>query len=260
MITEYHRPKTIEEATLLLARPGTFPMGGGIKLNRQSDEQYIVIDLQALGLNDIRKKSQTLEIGATAVLQDLHDSPFISQTLKSAIKLEATQNLRNIGTVAGALVACDGRSPFLVTMLALNPKVCITPGEEWMDLGNLLPLRSIYLRNKLITKIHLSLHVNLSYQYVARTPMDKPIVCVAMGRWPSTRTRLVLGGWGELPSLAFDAKYQNNKPDNTILNFATQNVTQEATDDWASAEYRSAMSVILTNRCWHDLQQETTNG
>jgi NAD-dependent dihydropyrimidine dehydrogenase PreA subunit len=43
--------------------------------------------------------------------------------MKSAIKLEAPLNIRNAATLAGTLVACDGRSTFAATLLALDAKL-----------------------------------------------------------------------------------------------------------------------------------------
>ena len=146
MISEYHRPNTLDEAMKLIARadPCTYPLGGGTVLNRPSPDQFAVVDLQALGLNIIHKNGNNLEIGATATLQALLDSPHISPALQIAIKLETTFNLRQMATVAGTLVACNGRSPFAAVMLALDAKLTLAPNEDEITLGNLLPfLKSV---------------------------------------------------------------------------------------------------------------------
>ena len=73
MILEYHRPETLDEALALLRRkePLTFPMGGGTVLNQPSDNNYAVVDLQALGLNKIEPRGNALIAGATLTLQAL---------------------------------------------------------------------------------------------------------------------------------------------------------------------------------------------
>jgi CO/xanthine dehydrogenase FAD-binding subunit len=50
MITEYHRPKTLEEALALLSRTevDTAPMGGGSTLKKDTLQPLAVVDLQAL--------------------------------------------------------------------------------------------------------------------------------------------------------------------------------------------------------------------
>lgn len=248
MIIAYHRPKSLEEALRLLTQPETFPLGGGTLLNQKKDADFAVVDLQALGLDKIHKVGEKLEIGAAVTLQALLESAHTPEALKTAIKLEAPLNLRNMGTVAGALVACDGRSPFAAVMLALDAKLTLDGGRQIViSLGDLLPLRTETLRGSLITKIEIPLNVTLAYDYVARTPADKPIVCAALAQWPSGRTRLVIGGWGSAPSAAMDGK------DATGVEIAARNAAYDAADEWASAEYRSDVAAVLAKRCLESL-------
>lgn len=245
MITTYHRPKTLPEALTLVAKPNVFPLGGGIQLTQFSDAEYEVVDLQALALGEIAVKGKMLEVGATATLQALLETPDIPDALQKAIQHEAALNTRNSATVAGTLVASDGRSPFAVMMMGLDADVTITSedGETTTKLGNLLPLRDEMLEGKLITKISIPLNQNAKYEYVARTPTDKPIVCAALSQWPGGRTRLVFGGWGTCPSLAMDGKGVNG------IEEAAKNATHDATDQWASAKYRMDVAVTLAKRC-----------
>jgi CO/xanthine dehydrogenase FAD-binding subunit len=244
MITAYHRPTTLEEALTLLARPDTRPLGGGTVLNLPSADSFAVVDLQALALDKIHKVGGKLEIGATATLSLLLESAHIPPALATALRLEAPLNLRNIRTVAGALISCDGRSPFAVVMLALDAKLTLGGVQSSVvGLGDLLPLRTETLRGKLITKIEIPLNAKLAFETVARTPRDKPIVCAALAKWPSGRTRLALGGWGRSPLLALDG----NEPGG--LEQAAKNAFHEAGDEWGSAEYRSEIAAVLAKRC-----------
>jgi len=99
------------------------------------------------------------------------------------------------------------------------------------------------LQNKLITQISIPTNIKTSYEYVARTPADKPIVCAALGQWSAGRTRLVLGGWGTSPSLAMDGKGTEG------IEAAAKNTAHDATDAWASAEYRQDVAATLATRC-----------
>ena len=78
---------------------------------------------------------------------------------------------------------------------------------------------------------------------IARTPADRPIVCVAAARWPSGRTRLALGGFGAAPTLAMDG------PEDSGAQIAAASAYSQAGDEWASAEYRSEAAGILALRC-----------
>jgi putative selenate reductase FAD-binding subunit len=243
MITTYYRPKKLEEALELIARPETRPLGGGTVLNQPSPESYAVVDLQDLGLDKIRKSGEKLGIGATVSLQALRESPHVPAALGKAIDLEAPLNLRDMGTIAGALVSCDGRSTFATGMLALDAKLEIrSPESETriLNIGDFLPERDTGI---LIISITIPLNVKLTFQSIARTPMDRPILCAALAQWPSGRTRLALGGWGKAPTLAVDGSEAKG------LETAARAAAVDSGDEWASTEYRSEMAAVLARRC-----------
>jgi CO/xanthine dehydrogenase FAD-binding subunit len=243
MITEYFRPTTIEEALALIARPDVLPMGGGTLLTRSSARSFAGVDLQALALDKIHKAGEKLEIGATVTLQLLLESPHAPKALTTALQLEAPLNLRNQGTLAGILVAGDGRSPLATVLLALDAQVLFAGDAKKVSLGELLPMRSTLLARRLIIRIDIPLNARLSFETVARTPSDRPIVCAALARWPSGRTRLALGGWGSAPLLAMDGSEPGGVED------AARNAYSEASDEWATAAYRSDIAAVLAKRC-----------
>jgi putative selenate reductase FAD-binding subunit len=245
MITTYHRPKTIDEALNLLTQPGTFPLGGGTLLSKPGADPISVVDLQNLGLDTIMQKGNDLEIGATCTLQSLLESKECPEALKTAIKLEAPINIRNSATVAGTLVASDGRSTFATMILAMDAKIeqaLIANAKveyQTSTISELLLLRP----GKLITKIVLPLNIKTAFEFVSRTLADKPIVAAALAQWNSGRTRLTLGGYGKSPMLAMDGTEADG------LEIAANNAYQEASDEWASAEYRMDVAATLARRC-----------
>jgi CO/xanthine dehydrogenase FAD-binding subunit len=95
----------------------------------------------------------------------------------------------------------------------------------------------------LITSITIPLNVKSAFDYVSRTPSDKPIVCAALAQWNSGRTRLALGGYGKTPLLAMDGTEADG------LETAARNAFHEAADEWASAEYRMDAAATLAKRC-----------
>jgi CO/xanthine dehydrogenase FAD-binding subunit len=278
MIIEYHRPNTLDEALTLLARrdPATVPLGGGSLLNAPAPEPVAVVDLQNLGLNEIRRRGSALETGATVTLQELDawlaeaaGIPYAG-ALGRAIRHEATYNLRNVATLAGTLVGADGRSPLTTALLALDARLAVLPemqpasgdseeqtetpgkaqGEADLSLGDFLPLRSERPRGRLITQVLLPLNARLGIEWVARTPADRLIVCAAVARWPSGRTRVALGGFGRAPVLALDG------PEPGGAEVAARNAYAQAGDEWASAEYRQEVAAVLTRRCIEGLENE----
>jgi CO/xanthine dehydrogenase FAD-binding subunit len=250
MITTYHRPRTLDEALTLLSQSNRLPLGGGTLLSQPQTDPVEVVDLQSTGLDSIKKSGNNLEIGATVTLQQLLESEHCPEALKSALKLEAPLNLRNAATVAGTLVSSDGRSTFAAVMLALDAKIeqkilnASNPETRVSNIGEFLPLRP----TGLITAINIPLNVKLAFDHVSRTPADKPIVCAALGQWNSGRTRLVLGGYGQSPMLAMDG----TEPEG--LQTAARNAFHEATDEYASAEYRVDVAATLAQRCLKNIQ------
>jgi len=245
VIIEYLRPETLEETLRLLARtePKTVPLGGGTVLNAPSDQQVAVVDLRNLGLNKMETKGRSLEIGATTTLQSLLGIEGIQSALVQAVRHESAYNLRQSGTVAGSLVSGGGRSPFLTAMLALDSELYWQPGEVIQLLGDFLPLRNGTWPGALITKVTISLQTALAYHYVARTPADRPVVCAAAARWPSGRTRIVLGGFGKAPQTILDGEANDGVLEAASAAYLT------AEDQWASAEYRSHTAKVLVRRC-----------
>jgi CO/xanthine dehydrogenase FAD-binding subunit len=261
MITAYHRPTTLDEALTLLAQPNRTPLGGGTLLSHSKSEAVEAVDLQSLSLDTIKQQGNTRENGATVTLQQLLESEHCPEVWKPALKLEAPLNIRNSATVAGTLVACDGRSTLATVLLALDAKLEIKSIDKFeliemevesrplqqevttLALGGFLPLRLDQIRGKLITSISVPLNVKLAFDYVSRTPADKPIVCAALTQWNSGRARLVLGGYGKSPMLAMDGTEAEG------VETAARNAFHEATDEWASAEYRMDVAATLAKRC-----------
>lgn len=248
MITEYHRPDTLYDALTLLARkePVSYPLGGGTVLNRANDGDYAVVDLQNLGMDTVAAKGNQLLIGATVTLQELLNIESLPDEFTKVIELEATYNLRQIGTIAGTLVSSDGRSPLATALLACDTNIEVHELDikaVQIKLGDWLPMRGEFGTGKLITSVNVPTQIRFSFEYIARTPADRPIVSAAVAQWPSGRARLALGGWGKYPLLGMDG------PSSDGIETAGRNAYSLAVDEWASAEYRREMAAVLALRC-----------
>jgi CO/xanthine dehydrogenase FAD-binding subunit len=115
--------------------------------------------------------------------------------------------------------------------------------------GEFISLRESYVRQALITSITIPANVNIAFEYVARTPSDKPIVCVTVAGWGSGRIRMAVGGYGKSPNLAMDGTASDD------LAVAARNAFHEAGDEWASAEYRMDAASTLAKRCFESLNK-----
>ncbi len=254
MIIEYHRPDNLADALELLAReaPRTLPMGGGTVLSRTRKPDFAVVDLQGLGLNRFEKAGQLLTIGATVTLQQVMESDqfpaVVHEALQESLLHETALNLRQMATVAGTLASCDGRSPFVTALLALDPRLIWqladskNPGAEIQPLGDYLPLREELDGHRLMTGVRIPLNVTLYFETVARSPMDRPVVCAAVASWPSGRTRVALGGFSKAPILAMDG------PEPAGAAVAAREAYRFAEDEWASAAYRMEVAGKIVGR------------
>jgi putative selenate reductase FAD-binding subunit len=248
MIIEYHRPETITEALQLLSRdaPLTYALGGGTYINRVRDETYAVVDLQALSLGGIKIRGNHVDVGAACKLQELCEFNGLPEFLSRSIQLEVTYNLRQMATVAGTLVTARGRSIFSTVLLAMDARLEIQQmglEPKLVRLGDWLPVRRQMKSGSLITRISFPINTKTSFEDIARTPTDQPIICAAVTQWKSGRTRLALGGWGDAPILAMDG------PEADGIEIAAKDAYSHAGDEWASAEYRQEMAGILAFRC-----------
>jgi CO/xanthine dehydrogenase FAD-binding subunit len=245
MILEYHRPKQMEEAIRLLEReaPVTFPLGGGTALSQAPSGEIAVVDLQALGLNQIEQQGSWFAVGATATLEALVQHPDISESFKTALKLETTLNTRHAATAAGRLVVGDGASPYLCMLLASDARLIWQPGNIAEAIGDYLSLRqNARPRGRLITQIELPVQPEVRFASVGRTPMDRMILGAAVARWPSGRTRIVLGGEAPAPILVMDGTELNG------IEIALLNACSQLGNTWASETYIKTTSLHLIKR------------
>ena len=254
MIIEYHRPETIEEAVSLLSRkdPHTVVLGGGLYLNEVVKDQITVVDIQSLGLNSFETKGKNSIIGAAVTLQRLVEEPQLPSALVESIKHQETYNRRQVATLAGTIIAADGRSPITTVLMALDAELEMVGknnNPEKIRLGDFLPLRGEKLKGKLVTRIIIPSQTQVAYHYSARSPADRPIVAAAVSQWPSGRTRVALAGFGDQPVLVLDG------PDADGAESAARGAYSKAGDQWASAEYRADAAAVLVLRCINQISE-----
>lgn len=254
MVIEYHRPEKLEEALTLINRkdPHTLVLGGGLYINEVIKEPIAVVDIQGLGLTEIAAKGKHLNVGAAVTLQSLLTSGLIPPALEKAITHQDTYNRRHVATLAGTIVAANGRSPVVGVLLALDAEVdFLDEGKkkETLKLGDFLPLRQEKLTGKLITRIRIPAQISASYHYVARSPADLPIVAAAAVIWPSGRTRVALIGYGDQPVMVFDG------PEGEGAEVAARDAYSEAADQWAGGDFRSDVAGVLVKRCLGEMAE-----
>lgn len=245
MLEAYYRPDSLEEAVALLEdkEKGLKPLGGGTILSRQRTGQFGVVDLQNLGLDQIELRGGRILVGAAARMHALLSHPDIHSEIKRAVEIDASENIRNMATLAGWLVSSDGRSILSTVLLALDTTLTWAPGGKRVRLGDWFPVRKQEEPGVMITQLEWQARPKLVFEYAARAPKDRPILIVAAVQWDSGRTRIALGGYGAEPIIAMDGTGSDG------AELASRDAYADAGDQWASAAYRQDVAAKLALRC-----------
>lgn len=263
-LKEYHRPDSLDEALSLLNRKDvrTFPLAGGTQLLMAQDAGIdAVVDLQDLGLDTISFSDGEMSLGCMVRLQTLYEelADEADGLLAEAASLMGGWNLRNHMTVGGTLGAGDFHSPLSVVLAALDAEVLVL-GET----KELIPMHELASRDTdlrvglpLIMGVSFTyLDVQGSYQQVARTEADRPIVsaaCVIHQEEGGERLALTIGGFtGEL-------FYTTMPLDDGVLDGLIQQVRSAGaekenlqSDFLGDADYRAKMAEVLTRRVYQE--------
>lgn len=278
-LREYHRPKTLAEALALLRRPGlhTVPIGGGTQvLAEGSPAVEAVVDLQDLGLNYIRVEGNLLRIGATTPLQALVETPesaaYGGGILAKAARETAPLPLRNQRTVGGALVGATGEQPLATILIALEAELWVFTEPES---PRTLRLEAFYdyreaLRRQgmIVAEVRLPLSaapMGASFQKVARTPADAPIVGIAVRLFRGVDggcygVRIAVGGVAPRPVRLMEAEQilEGRPPDPERFDLAAKEARARVNppgDFRGSSEYRREMVEVLLRRALREAAQ-----
>ncbi|MEJ2011397.1 MAG: FAD binding domain-containing protein [Anaerolineales bacterium] len=246
---QYHRPESLKEALKLLQNSQL--LGGGTTLTPVRHQLGTVLDLQELDLGGFTLQNDAIQFGAGLRLQAIIDaSGSFPPHFIQAVRHETALNMRNAATLAGLVVSADGRSPLLTVLAAMDAKVKLEPAGEQLDLAVFFKRRSERTEPFLITEIETCNPGRLSYEMVARSPMDRPIVCSCAALRPDGRIGLALGGFGEHPRSLPTAE---RGADLEEISQAASAAYAQAGDAYASAEYRSAVAAILVKRVMEEV-------
>lgn len=239
MILDYFRPKTLKEAIdLHNSYPNSRFLGGGSSV-RDTDDDFYVIDLQLLGLNHINRKGNKCSIGATVTLDEIYKRLIDFTYLTQALQIENSKNQRNQATLGGLLMTVNGKSPVLTSLVSMKSHVYIDSGNNPIEISEFLESRNEI--NQLITKVEIELPEEFVFESVARTPLDKPVVCCAISKYV-TGARIGLGGFGLFPIQTTEESFLEMDEKNIVDAFSLVD------DQWASASFRASVIKTLGKR------------
>ncbi len=244
----YFRPKTISELEEILSGvQGEVNFLSGGDYNFLSLDQSVpLVDLQSLGLDQIVSDGNTVEIGALATLEQIKEAFQGWDGVQEALSIEAGLNVRNSLSLANFLRTADGRSPFLCVLLAFASSIALLPSHQSIRLETYLA-SSQKKPTEFISTLNLALPKGLAFEAIARTPKDRPIICMAAAADDFGYLRIACGGMQNSPQVI----NISTEPQSAID--LVRQAYQQSNDAWASAEYRQAMSQVLLSRLLQSL-------
>ena len=203
MITEYHRPVTLDEAISLAAEPHAVILAGGTTVNAEpTSSAAVAVDLQALDLSGIETDDKVVRIGATTRLQDIVDSDEIPSLLRDLARREAPNTIRNVATIGGTIATVNPESQLLTGLLAYGATVTAVGDGSTTEhsISELLDDASL-IDGSIITSVSIPTGGTAAAERTARTPMDQAIVATVAYRGTDGDVRLAVSGVAPVPVL-----------------------------------------------------------
>ena len=137
-------------------------VGGGTDLYVQRHDEMAESAAMPLLYNEelrgIRETGEFIEIGASATVTDLLESPLMNEIfpkLYNHLKLVSSTPIRNMATLAGNLVNASPIGDMTVWFLALDAEIILSSAEHvrtGSDSDRVLPLRELHLGYKQLAK------------------------------------------------------------------------------------------------------------
>ena len=197
-IDAYHRPSSVTDAVDLLAGSARLALAGGTTIRHDGGAAPTeVVDLQALGLDQVGSEHELVRIGAMARLHDLVGHPDVPDLIRTAARSELPSTLRTLATVGGTVGAAWSDSVFLAALLVHDASVHFADGRT-VALSSMLG--DGLAAGDLIVAVEGQPSGATAVAATARTPADDPIVA-AVARSADDGIRLALCGVGPTPAL-----------------------------------------------------------
>ena len=250
----YLRPETVAEAIAAFdqAQGKVAVLCGGAFDRSGLLDAELLLDLQDIKLTETPPDG-TMFFGPSDALVALQEAFRLYPDFEQAAVAEAGLNVRNTLSLYNFLKTADGRSSLLIALCAMRVYLRWQPGNQMISLED-------YLDNKHKDKpgfwdqMLIQIPKGFGFESVARTPLDKPIVAVAMTSLNNEIVRVAVGGSCALPvSNVFLDDVQEGK----VWVRAT---FENTTDAWAGNTYRQEVAMVLYDRLIEKLNSGKKGG
>jgi carbon-monoxide dehydrogenase medium subunit len=269
---DYRRAGSLDDALGLVGSPGTKVIAGGMsllplmKLRLASPERLVDIGRIA-ELRGVRQLDDgRLAVGALTTYSELADSPARHYgLLRDALPDIGDVQVRNRGTVGGAIAHCDPASDLPAVLLALEAEIVARSkhGEKTYAADGFFTgaFTTALAEDELITEIRLpgprddagSAYAALSQRASGYSIVGVAAVVIKEGGSAITKATVALTGVGEMPyrAKAVEAALVGNEGTPEAIAAAAGHATDGVTvngDIHADAEYRGAMAAVYAKR------------
>ncbi len=269
---DYQRAGSLDEALSLVGTPGTKVIAGGMsllplmKLRLASPERLVDIGRLA-ELKGVRQLPDgRMAIGALTTYRELWDSPIKAYGLfRDALPDIGDVQVRNRGTVGGAIAHCDPASDLPAVLLALDAEIVARSrrGERTIPADRFFqgPFQTALDDDELVTEVRIlgprddagSAFASLMQRASGYSIVGVAAVVIKEGGSAITRAMVAITGVGEAPYRAkgVEAALVGNEGTAEAIVAAASHATDGVTvnsDIHADAEYRTAMAGVYTRR------------
>lgn len=242
MITEYHRPATLDEAVALIATPGAQVIveGASLAASTRTDAD-VVVDLQSLDLDGIVGSDEVVQIGSMVTLATLATSTLVPPIIADLARREEPSSIRTMATVGGVIATNDAESELLAGLVAYNASMTVARA----DATEVHPLETVLVDPR-VTEGSIIIDISIETRGIAaahrtgRTPMDRPIVLVVGHKGPDGHIRLAVTGVEEYVVAVSPGQTGELDP---------------PSDFRGTSEYRASLVNVLTKRVLADLSK-----
>jgi aerobic carbon-monoxide dehydrogenase medium subunit len=272
---EYHDPRDLEEALVLLGEHGDEAkvLAGGQSLmpmlNMRLAYPSLLVDINGLNdLHGVREQNDTIVFGALTRHSHAEDSTLVAQAcplLAEALPWVAHRSVRNRGTLGGSLAHADPAAEIPAVMTALDATVIArdVSGQREIPIGELfdMPLMSTLAPEEILTEIRVPRQPPNAVGAVAEVgrrhgdfALAGVVATAEIGHdGVVTRARLVSFATGPVPHRlrAAETVLAGAWPDHALRSEAGRVAAEEiepSDDLHASADYRRAVTAALVER------------
>lgn len=269
---DYQRAGSLDEALRLVGTPGTKVIAGGMsllplmKLRLANPERLVDIGRIA-ELRGVRALPDgRLAVGALTTYTELMESPARHYgLLADALPDIGDVQIRNRGTVGGAIAHCDPASDLPAVLLALEVEIVARSarGERVLPVDGFFTgaFQTALAEDELVTEVRLpgprddagSAFTAMSQKASGYSIVGVAAVVIKEGGSAITKANIAITGVGEMPYRARDveAALVGNEGTAEAIAAAAARATDGVTvnsDIHADSAYRAAMAAVYTRR------------